>query len=60
MYQEIATISDRKFKKLLKVIRPMEEKLQRITINYLNYETIPRDQFIVLVESTILINKDTF
>jgi len=37
----------------------MEEKLQRITIDYLNYETILRDQLIVLAESTIVIIKDT-
>jgi len=33
----------------------MEEKLQRITMNYLNYEIIPRDPLIVLAQSTIAI-----
>ena len=57
IFQEIATISDRKFKKMLEEItRPMEEELEKIAVDYLNYETILRDPFTVLAESTILAN----
>jgi len=55
IFQGIATLSDRKFQKMLEEItRPMEEKLESLAVDYLNYETVLREPFAVLAESTIL------
>ena len=57
IFQGIAMLSDRKFKKMVEEISlPMEEKLESLAVDYLNYETVLREPFSVLAELTVLAN----
>ena len=57
IFQGIATLTDRNFKKMVEEItRPMEEKLESLAVDYLNYETVLREPFGVLAELTVLAN----
>lgn len=56
-FKEIASLSNKKFKKMVEeAFLPIEDKLENMAADYLEYETILRDPLVVIAESLFSAN----